>query len=267
MVNINVHRVPKPKPAVAASEELTQICTDTKPDENQVRAVTRASMHNPRYAFGNTTVEHGRFIVVAGGTLKPFTHTAECEFYDTMKNLWAMLPKLSEPKYTASIVNVKDQYVYAIGGMIFQEQINKHVMTVERINFAEYLLYAQTMHVTDYESHCASKAWEVMSVNFENTHVSDPVGQGFGFYDRLGDKIVIFGGIKIKFNEPLCLDMKTLQFKAVPQVLGMRAERFYYNNYTFVENGKKVIALGRNSVHEIDAANVADSKVIGTGYA
>lgn len=117
-----------------------------------------------------------------------------------------------------------------------------------------------------YNAQVQQEQWEKVVVNVDNANVLDAVGHGFGVFDKLNDKIIVFGGVKIKFNEPLSYDLKTDTFKATPQVLGMKADRFFYNNYTFIEDGKKVIALGRKSVHEIDLSNVENSKVIGNGY-
>lgn len=137
VVNI---RLGKNAPVIPGKKDDDSEQISTVKSKMPMRVIEKNPMINPRYAFGYATVEQGRFIVVAGGTLKRFSHTDQTEFYDTKKDKWFLLPKLNEVKCLSSVVNVDDQWVYAIGGVEHSDQVNKPVATVERIKFAEYVL-------------------------------------------------------------------------------------------------------------------------------
>ena len=95
--------------------------------------------------------------------------------------------------------------------------------------------------------------------------LANPVGHGFGHYDRHSHRILIFGGVKSSFLEPLTLDLENHEFKITPWMFGI-PDRFYYNNYAVVDSGKRVIVLGRAGVHLFDCEDVGNSQVIGQGY-
>lgn len=52
----------------------------------EIDSKRRASMHNPRYCFGYTTFELGRFIITVGGAVAAYDQTKLCEFYDVNKD-------------------------------------------------------------------------------------------------------------------------------------------------------------------------------------
>ena len=153
-------------PPNPAAFEVDIIDTSThKQDEKVMKAVVRASMHHPRYCFGYTTLEYGRFIVVVGGAHEDYKHIAHTEFYDVQKNHWLMLPKLNEEKFSPTVVSVKDQYLYAIGGSVKDGNLNKPVITVERVNFNEYLLSSLVKEHNDYNKFAESQMWEKLSIS------------------------------------------------------------------------------------------------------
>ncbi len=80
------------------------------------QAYKRTPMQMQRYCYGYCTFGEGRYIAVAGGALDNFSQTDACEFYDTQKDKWAILPRLSKGRYSSAIVLVKDKYLYTIGG-------------------------------------------------------------------------------------------------------------------------------------------------------
>ena len=46
----------------------------------------------------------------------------------------------------------------------------------------------------------------------------------------------------------------------------MYMDRFFYNNYSIVDDGRKVLVLGRNHIHEIDLKYLIAILPIGPGY-
>ena len=78
---------------------------------------------------------------------------------------------------------------------------------------------------------------------------------------------MIFGGLKLKYNEPVAFSIKEHEYVDVPPVPYIStSDRFFYNNYSVIEEGRKIIAMGRLKVHEINVMNLAESKQIGEGY-
>ena len=90
-----------------------------------------------------------------------------------------MLPKLNEAKNALSIINVGNNFIYAIGGLTHK---GKPSLIVERLKIGEYILREQKITKADYDNYCNDKAWEIVDVSFPSVQIPGPIGVARGFY-------------------------------------------------------------------------------------
>ena len=94
--------------------------------------------------------------------------------------------------------------------------------------------------------------------------------QSFGCYDSDSERnrILIYGGIKSNYREINVFNLDFLEYNktsiSVPESL---KDKFFYNNYSYMDQGKKIIVLGRDFIHCIDLEYPSrGTKSIGEGY-
>ncbi|CDW73493.1 kelch motif family protein [Stylonychia lemnae] len=237
-------------------------------EQEFLNVAQRASMLQERYCFGSCTAYRGRYIVAVGGALSAFTQTGACEIYDAVKDKWYPLPTQNEAKFSVMLVNVKNKFLYSFCGTSKTQNMNHNRpnSTIEKLNIEVCFQLQSQLDFENYQKIIETKKWEILNIDQKDEIQPMIISQGFGYYDRLNQEILIYGGTKIKYDTTLVFDTLTEKFKK--QVIWKETpkDRFFYNNYSVINKGRSVILLGRQHIHEINLDDFMQTRSIGYGY-
>lgn len=127
----------------------------------------RKEMLRPRYCYGYMTMQEGRYIVVAGGVSEMLAQkfSKYAEMYDIVKDRWLGLPLMNEEKFSPSIVEVSQQYIYSFGGCIKSNGRQPKSDLIERVDVKEVLdiytkHYGDSKKLKNLELHLETTNWE-----------------------------------------------------------------------------------------------------------
>ncbi len=200
----------------------------------ELKTAKKFDLNIPRGCIGLTTCRH-KYIYALGG-YDGIKSEKCCEKFDLGRNVWIVLPSLSEPKYNLACCEL-GKFVYSIGGYNGKDFLT----TVERIS----ILRGE------------DDGWVVISL---------PPGSGWtprnccGAYGIRPGEILVFGGYNgADISE--CYVMNEVQGKSIMEVRGIAkiqdADTFHFNKNCAMLDGRLFVLSRNERLHVFDTKDMA----------